>query len=119
MAITPQEFFSRNCKWFLLVFVILFLFKTMQSCNRNMKLNITSGQYIHMIDSLKKDYSKLEKESNTTINQLKFELKLANEKADASENKAKAVISVAEKIRANTTTTINVKGAEIDTIKRK
>lgn len=110
MAITPTEFFSRNCKWFLLVFVILFLFKSVQSCNRNMRLNITSGDYIHTIDSLKKDYSNLERVYKDTVDKLNFELRLAKEKEDAAVERASAVQNAVEKIKSNTT--INVRGAE-------
>ena len=54
-----------------------------------------------------------------TNSQLEFELKLQKEKAGEADKRATAVQSVAEKIRANTTTTVNVRGAQIDTIKRK
>jgi hypothetical protein len=61
----------------------------------------------------------LEKESTATISQLEYELKLEQEKANAADKRAGAVQSVAEKIRANTTTTVNVRGAAIDTTKNK
>lgn len=115
MASKPLNFFEKNCKWFLLVFVILFLFKSVQSCNRNMKLSIDSKQYIQMIDSLEKHINKNEKQYATIIDELKFELKLAKEKEHAAVEKAQAIQSVAEKVRSNTTTTVNVRGVEVDT----
>jgi topoisomerase IA-like protein len=119
MAQTPAQFFEKNAKWFVLVFIALFLFKTTQSCNRGMKLNITSKDYIHTIDSLENKINIMDKEYNATIEELKFELRLAKEKESAAIEKANAVQSVAEKVRANTTTTVNVRGAVSDTTKRK
>lgn len=117
MAQTPQDFFSKNMKWFTLAFFILFLFKSVQSCNRNMGTRVNEKEYKHTIDSLTKKYDILERESTVTIKQLEFELQLEREKAGEANKRAEAVQSVAEKIRANTT--VNVRGAEVDTTKRK
>lgn len=110
MAQTPQEFFSKNCKWFLLVFFALFIFKTMQSCNRNIKLNNTSGEYIHTIDSLENYIEKSEKIYNDSIKTLSFELKMQQARANSADERADAVKEAVEKIKSNTT--ITVKGAE-------
>lgn len=117
MAITPQEFFSKNMKWFALAFFILFLFKSIQGCNRNMGTQISEKEYKHIIDSLTKKYDILEKQSSATIKQLEFELKFEAERASEANKRAEAIQSVAEKVKANTT--VNVRGAEIDTGKRK
>jgi len=117
MAITPQEFFSKNMKWFALALLTLFLFKLVQSCNRNMGSRIIEKEYKHTIDSLTKKYDILEKESSVTIKQLQFELRLQSEMAGEANKRAAAVQSVAEKMRANTT--VNIRGAQMDTIKRK
>jgi hypothetical protein len=119
MATTPEQFFSKNMKWFALVLLLLFLFKTTQSCNRKMKLNMGAKQYIEQIDSLKNLYSNYKEVTQDSIKKLNFELKLQGEKAQEADKRAAAVQSVAEKIRANTTTTVNVRGAEIDTTKNK
>jgi len=76
MAVTPEQFFSKNMKWFALALLALFLFKTVQSCNRNMRLDISSGQYIHEIDSLKNKYNAYYKVSQDSIKELNYELKL-------------------------------------------
>lgn len=110
MAKTPQQFFQHNWKWIVLIITFLFLFKSVQSCNRKMKLNISDKTYINMIDSLKKNYYILEKSYNDTVKKLNFELKLANEQVNAANKRADAVQSAVEKIRSNTT--ITVKGAE-------
>jgi hypothetical protein len=114
MALTPQQFFERYAKWLLLVFIALFLFKSVQSCNRNMKLTIDSKKYTHEIDSLKT----LNQNSLDSIKKLNFELEIASEKAKSANDRAVAVQSAVEKMRTNTT--ITVKGAEQikDTTKR-
>ena len=117
MATTPEQFFAKNMKWIALALLVLFLFKSAQSCNRNMGSSIKEKQYTHIIDSLNTKYNNLEKQSTATISQLQYELKLQEEKASAADKRAGAVQSVAEKIRANTTTTVNVRGAELDTAK--
>jgi len=118
---TPQEFLSKNLKWITLILLLLFLYKSVQSCNRNMKFNITSKQYITQIDSLKDLYTSYYKKTQDSIKRLNFELQLAKEQARLSDEKAKAVQTAVEKIRTNTTTTVVVKGVEEirDTIKRK
>ena len=112
---TPEQLFSKNLKWITLLLLFLFLLKSVQSCNRNMTISIKEKQYTHIVDSLKTQYIELEKINS----QLEFELKLQKEKAGEADKRATAVQSMAEKIRANTTTTVNVRGATVDTVKRK
>lgn len=110
MAQTPSQFFEKNMKWFALGLLFLFLFKSVQSCNRNMTINMGSKQYIEQIDSLKTLYGTYYKVSQDSIKELNYELKLAKEQAHASDDRANAVQSAVEKMRTNTT--ITVKGAE-------
>jgi hypothetical protein len=117
MATTPQNFLEKNMRWIALVLLILLMFKFIQGCNRNMGTTIREKQTTHIIDSLNTKYNNLEKESTTTIESLKFELKLQSGKAEEADKRANAVQSVAEKIKANTT--VNVRGAERDTLKRR
>ena len=112
MATTPAQFFDKNMKWIALALLFLLTFKSIQSCNRNMRLNINSGTYIHQIDSLQNQYNVYYKESQDSIKKLNFELKLANEHAIEADKRANAVQSAVEKIKSNTTTTVVVKGAE-------
>jgi len=119
MAQTPQQFIVKNMKWFALAFLLLFLFKSVQSCNRNMGTRTTEKEYKHIVDSLSKKYNILERATTLKINQLEFELKLQKEKANDADKRASAIQSVAEKIKSNTTTTVNVRGAQVDTTKRK
>lgn len=110
MAVTPQQFFSKNMKWIALALLFLLMFKSVQSCNRNMRLNITSGDYIHQIDSLKNMYNHYYEESQDSIKKLNFELRLATEHAKSADEKANAVQNAVERVRSNTT--ITVKGVE-------
>ena len=80
-----------------------------------MGTRLTDKQSKHVIDSL----TILERESSAIIKQLEFELRLQSEKAGEADKRATAIQSVAEKIKSNTTTTVNVSGAQVDTIKRK
>lgn len=80
---------------------------------------MTQKEYIHTIDSLKNKCYVLQQELNDTTKILNFQLRLEREKAMSADQRAAAVQSVAEKIKSNTTTTVNVRGAEIDTTKNK
>jgi len=121
MALTPEQFFSKNLKWITLILLFLFLFKSMQSCNRNTMLSMSQQQYIDIIDSLENKFNKLEKESQDSIKKLNFQLTLEKEKASSADKRAEAVQNAVEKTRYNTTTNIVVKGAEEvkDTTKKK
>lgn len=106
MATTPEQFFSKNMKWFTLALLFLFLFKFTQSCNRKTKLDMGTKQYIEQIDSLKNLYIN----SQDSIKKINFELKLAKEQAKGANDRASAVQNAVEKLKSNTT--ITVKGAE-------
>jgi len=125
MAQTPQEFFSKNLKWITIGLLILFLFKFTQSCNRNMSLNIIETKHTvvidsleNVIDSIQTDYFFLQREYEIASEKFNFELKLEQSKADAANQRAASIQSVAEKIKSNTTTTLNIRGAEVDTTKK-
>ena len=119
MAVTPQQFFTKNMKWIALVLFILFLVKSVQSCNRNMTNTQLNTEIIHLNDSLSTMYG-TEKETlllqlrecETDKAQLEYEVKLANAAKESANKRADAVQSTAEKTRSNTTSTIVVKGAE-------
>ena len=121
---TPEQFFSKNLKWITIAFVVLFLFKFTQSCNRNMSLSIAETKHTEIVDSLENiidsiqtEYFFLQREYEIASEKFNFELKLEQSKADAANQRAASIQSVAEKIKSNTTTTVNVRGAEIDTAK--
>ena len=118
---TPEEFITKNSKWIIILLFALFNFKSVQSCNRKTTINMGAKVYLEEIDSLKKEHSTYYKISQDSIAKLNFELKLANEHARSSEERARAVQSAVEKLRSNTTTTVVVRGAEEvkDTLKKK
>ena len=119
MAVTVQEFFKKNTKWILIAVFILFIMKSIQSCNRNMVITSMTNENVHLKDSLSSMYG-TEKETlllqlsncNKEKAQLEYEVKLANSQRDGANKRADAVQSTAEKTRSNTTSTIVVKGAE-------
>lgn len=107
---TLTTFFQKNLKWITIVTLVLFLFKSIQSCNRNSKLDILSSKYENKIDSLNQNYDSLYKSSQDSIKILNFALKLSEQKTLSAEERAQAVQTAVEKIKSNTT--ITVKGAE-------
>jgi len=112
MAQTAPEFFSKNMKWFALILLILLGLKSAQSCNRKTLLNMEKGVYIEQIDSLQTLHNRYYSESQDSIKKLNFELRLANEKVIAAQERVDAIERTVERIRANTTTNVVVKGAE-------
>ena len=96
MAITPLEFFEKNMRYIALVLLLLLVFKGVQSCNRGMSLNIKSEQYIHEIDSLKKQYVDYKEIAQDSIKRLNFELIFAKEQVKSANDKAAAVQSAVE-----------------------
>lgn len=119
MGTTPQKFFSKNMKWILLVVTFLFFVKTFQSCNRNMTIMTLNDEITHLNDSLSTMFGTEKEELLLQLRQcekdktqLEYEVRLANAERDAANKRADAVQSTAEKTRANTTSTIVVKGAE-------
>lgn len=97
---------EKNIKWVAIVLTVLFVFKTVQSCNRGAKINTMDKKHTQTVDSLK---SKNET-AQDSIKRLNFELKLASERVKSATERANAVQSTAEKMKANTT--VVVKGVE-------
>ena len=124
MAVTPQQFFSKNMKWIVLVLFILFMVKSVQSCNRNMTITQLDTEITHLNDSLSTMYG-TEKETlllqlrgcEGDKAQLEYEVKLlkaakesADRRAAAAESNNKSAMEMAGKIKTNTT--IEVTGVE-------
>lgn len=115
MAQTPQQFFEKYMKWFALAFLLLFLFKSVQSCNRNMGTRVTEKQTKHMVDSLNKDRNQLV----DTVKTLRWENKILRNSLESEKSIRQAVQSVAEKQAGKNTTIINNIPNLSDTTKRK
>jgi hypothetical protein len=84
-----------------------------------MTITTLNNEIIHLNDSLstmfgteKEELLIKLRECEEANTQLEYEVRLANSQRDEANKRADAVQSTAEKTRANTTSTIVVKGAE-------
>lgn len=124
-----MEWLQKNLKYITILFVFLFLFKSFQSCNRNMTINTIEKKNTVVLDSVSKEFKADLFLLNTEVDSLKKEvlvrdymiinlekdLEIAGVKTTAAERRADAVQRTAERVKSNTTTTIQIKGAEKDT----
>jgi len=117
------SFFEKNIKYILIVVFILFIFKTTQSCSRNMRITTLDKNIEYLQDSLTTFHGSektllLEQleVAEDSIKELNYELRLAAERVLAADKRANAVQSTAEKIRDNTTINIENKNSKEDTI---
>jgi len=118
-----QQFFKKNLRWVTLVILALFFIKSFQSCNRSMEVRKLEKENTYLVDSLtsmhateKGAYLIQLKDCGDKVQQLEYEVKLANSERDAANKRADAVQSTAEKVRENTTIKIENKNSERDTI---
>jgi|AntAceMinimDraft_18_1070375.scaffolds.fasta_scaffold04883_7 hypothetical protein len=121
-----EKWLKKNLKYVTIILLILFISKGIQSCNRKMSLRIQEKNLTIEKDSLinikdniimSKDLiiDSLKEESITKdfINKdLINELKIAGVRVDEAQRRADAVQRTAERVKTNTTTTIEIKGAE-------
>jgi hypothetical protein len=126
-----MDWLKKNLRYITIAFAILFVIKSVQSCNRKMTLNIVEKNLTEECDSISagkdaKIHSKdiiidsLETEITTRdfmIKDLTNDLKIAGVRVDEAQKRADAIQRTAEKIKSNTT--IEIKGAEQDTTKNK
>lgn len=118
-----ENWFKKNLRWITIILFVLFLLKSVQSCNRNMSLRIQEKKLTENCDSLIREKDSLIKslqKDNLTkefiIKDLSSDLKVAGVKVNEAQRRADAVQRTAERVRTNTT--IEVKGVERDTIKK-
>jgi hypothetical protein len=117
-----ETFFSKNLKYIAFIFFALFIIKSAQSCNRDMATKRIVKENAYVVDSLnaiidtdKGTYIMQLKDCNDNVQELQYEVKLANSERDAANRRADAVQSTAEKIRENTSITIENK-SKTDTV---
>lgn len=123
MKITKPTFIEKNLKYIAIGLLLLFLFTKIQSCNRNMTINILNKDITQLKDSLN-SFHNSEKTvllnklniAKDSIKELNFEIRLAQDRAISADKRANAVQSTAEKIRDNTTINIENKNSKNDTI---
>ena len=125
-----EKWLKKNLKWITLALAFLFFIKSFQSCNRKATIRIQNKNLSEQCDSLlqikdqiirEKSYiiDSLDKEilvREFFIKDLSTELKIAGIKYDEAQKRAEAIQRTAERIQTNTT--IEIKGAERDTIKK-
>jgi len=121
MGTTPQQFFTKNMKWILLVVSLLFFVKTFQSCNRNMTIGHLNEEIVELNDSLNTMYSTEKEELVLQLQECKSEnitlqhkVDLANTEKDAALRSMDNMRETLKSFRANTTVTIENK-SEKDT----
>jgi hypothetical protein len=125
-----EKWLKKNLKWITLALVFLFSIKSFQSCNRKATIRIQNKNLSEQCDSLLQIKDQIIKEKNLLIDSLdneiltrefiikdlSTELKIAGIKYDEAQKRAEAIQRTAERIRTNTT--IEIEGAERDTIKK-
>ena len=117
-----ETFFKKNLKYITIILLALFFIKSFQSCNRDMANTRLEKENTQLVDSLtymhnteKGMYVIQLKNCSDQIQELQYEVKLANAERDAADRRANAVQSTAEKIRENTSITIENKSKQ-DTV---
>lgn len=125
-----EKWIKKNLHYITIIFVVLFLFKSIQSCNRKMSLRFQNKRLNEKYDSISrikdlKIYNQnliidsLNREilsREFLIKDLSTELKVAGVKYDEAQKRADAIQKTVSAIRANTT--IEIKGVDRDTIKK-
>lgn len=108
-----DKFLKKNYKIIIMALLILFLFKSMQSCVRNESIERTKNTLTEEKDSIIAQKSMIQSKLhdsisvlNDSIKLLNFRIKLYKEKASGAEQRAIAVQSTAEKIKSHTTVRI-------------
>lgn len=124
VAMTIEQFFTKNTKWVIIVLFVLFMFKTIQSCNRNMSIRTQEKKLTTNCDSLISIKNDVIYDLNNQITSLKDEiltrdfmikdltneLRIAGVKVDEAQRRADAIQKTASSIKTNTT--IEVKGVD-------
>jgi predicted phage tail protein len=103
-----EKFLTKNLKWITLVVIVLFLFKSVQSCTRDTKYNRYVKKSDKIIDSLNVKIDVL----NDSLKDQSYQLQIAKERVQAETKRANSVESTAAKVRANTTIKIENKSQE-------
>ena len=98
-----EKWLIRNLKWFVLIFLVLFIIKSVQSCNRKMSLKIIEKNLTMECDSIinvKDQEIKILKDEIMTrdymIKDLTNDLKIAGIKVDEAQKTVEAVTRTAE-----------------------
>lgn len=117
-----ENFFKKNLKIITIIAVILFFFKSFQSCSRKATIKIQEKNLTEYCDSItttkNKEIDSLKQELLTKeflIKDLTSELKIAGVRVNEAQKRATAVQKTAQSVKTNTR--IEVTGVARDTIK--
>lgn len=119
-----ENFLKKNTKWVMIILSVLFMFKSIQSCNRNMTIRSVEKRLVKERDSLigLRDnkiqnlylvIDSLDGEVLTRdflIKDLTTDLRIAGVKVNEAERRADAIQKTASSIKTNTT--IEVKNSD-------
>ena len=129
-----EKWLKKNLKYITFILLALFLIKNTQNCNRKMSLKIQEKNLTAEKDSLIILKDNIVRSKNIINDSLKLEittrdfiikdltndLKIAGVRVNEAQKRADAIQRTAERVKTNTTTTIEIRGAEEvkkDTIK--
>ncbi len=99
-----MKFIEKNIKVIVAVILLLLLFKTFQSCNRDMKIKRVEKYTLKLNDSLVSEIKSLK----DTISVRDKSIELLKQYADFQKQKAEVIQSTVKNIRTNSTTTIKL-----------
>jgi len=122
MATTPEQFFKKNMKWIVLILFVLFMVKTVQSCNRDMSITNLNKEITHLNDSLSTMFG-TEKETlilelqdyKEKVVQAEHERDIYKTRAEGAERSETNMRQTLRDFKANTTITIEDKSGK-DTV---
>ena len=122
-----EKWIIRNLKWFTLIFIALFIFKSVQSCNRKMSIKIMEKNLVYERDSIIKERDKeIElfkidiRTKDYTIKDLTNEVDKVNKINEKLENDNQNVNEQLKLcLKRNVTIQQEFKGVEKDTTKKK
>jgi hypothetical protein len=119
---TPEQFFKKNMKWILLVVIILFVSKFVQSCNRGMVITTMETEIVQLNDSLNTILETTEEslllqlqECKEDVVKAEHERDIYKTRAEAAERSENNMRETLRNFKANTKITIENK-SDKDTV---
>ena len=110
---TVQEFFKKNNKWILLAVSVLFVIKSVQSCNRNMVIQTMDSEIVELNDSLNTILETTEEslllqlqDCKSDVVEARHERDIYKTRAEAAERSENNMRETLRNLKENTTITI-------------
>lgn len=98
-----ENFLKKNTKWVMIILSVLFMFKTIQSCNRNMTIRSVEKRLVKERDSLIGLRDNKIQNLYLVIDSLTTDSRIKGVIANEAERRADAVQKTASSIKTNTT----------------